>query len=281
MPPQTPAATLRPNTTVSFPRLGGRAQPVGHDAQMGVRRQLTRPSVPATTKLSWGPPGKDVDESHRSQRLNADLNHECPVVGRVDPPHERTTPLWPGTLPDRVEPSTRVSEGGLEPLVHALLGRLARRSIAAEQRFLGQVTAILPASRRPAADTRRRRERSASRCKDRRREHLLWWTSARIEVQPADDSDIILISSEGERPMPDILIRDVPEDVIALLKQHARAPRPVPHRVPAPHARPESVDRTTPATVDDWRRIRRTPRRPRRPRGDATSLDMSTATTAG
>ena len=53
--------------------------------------------------------------------------------------------------------------------------------------------------------------------------------------------------------MPDILIRDVPDDVVALLEQRARqlglSRTEYLRRILAN----EAADRTTPATLDDWR----------------------------
>jgi len=53
--------------------------------------------------------------------------------------------------------------------------------------------------------------------------------------------------------MPDILIRDVPEDVVALLEQRARQLGLSRTEYLRRMLANESADRTPPATIDDWR----------------------------
>ncbi len=53
--------------------------------------------------------------------------------------------------------------------------------------------------------------------------------------------------------MPDILIRDVPEDVIALLEQRARQLGLSRTEYLRRMLVRESVDQTSPATLEDWR----------------------------
>jgi len=52
--------------------------------------------------------------------------------------------------------------------------------------------------------------------------------------------------------MPDILIRDVPDDVVALLEQRARHLGLSRTEYLRRMLARESADRTTPATLDDW-----------------------------
>ena len=53
--------------------------------------------------------------------------------------------------------------------------------------------------------------------------------------------------------MPDILIRDVPDDVVALLEQRARQLGLSRTEYLRRLLASESADRTNPATLDDWR----------------------------
>ena len=76
------------------------------------------------------------------------------------------------------------------------------------------------------------------------------WSGA---TSKTSGTDIIQISVKGDGPVPDILIRDVPEDVIASLEQRARhlglSRTEYLRRVLVR----ESADRTANATLDDWR----------------------------